>query len=116
MDFGNKAMRRLEDLQVVTMFDDIPILAHRLFVPNLVPNSKTGQWSPIIWKEFTDRLLHEYCKCRVQDNVNTLNLKIVPCSIDPLRQPCEIFKWIHHEKLAIRTDLNAENDEILFVG
>lgn len=117
MDFGNKAVRRLEDLQVVTMFESIPILAHRIFVPNLVPNSKTGKWSPVIWKEFVDRLLHEHCKFQVEDNVNKLNLaNIVPCSIDPLRQPCVIFQWIRHEKLAYRTDHNAENDEVLFVG
>lgn len=116
MDYGTKSVRRLEDLQVATMCEGIPILAHRLFVPHLVPQN--GHWSPVIFKEFVRRLLHEQCTVRLQSNVNKIHNfgKILPGSIDPQRQLEEIYRSIRKEKLAIRTDLNADLEEILFVG
>lgn len=120
MDFGTQAVRHLDYLHAVTVFDihcSIPILAHRLFVPNLVPNLKNGHWSPVILKAFSNHLIQEYCECTVENYVNGIRLtKLLPCAIDPLTQPCKVYQWIRHEKLAHKCDLNAENEEILFVG
>lgn len=98
-----------------TKFGDIPILAHRLYVSNIVAGQKNGAWNPIILQEFKSRLLNEVCIVRVEDVPQIENMKLLPCSIEPRRMPCDIYKWLLKEKLGYFTDIDDNGDGILIV-
>lgn len=113
MDFGTKLILKLEDLQLATMFIDLPMLAHRCFIPHVQSNSKNGKWSPGILQEFKKQILLEFCAIRVH---GLAYKNIIPCTIDPIYQPHDAYKWLRKEKLVNHTGIDAENDEILYVS
>lgn len=118
MDFGTKDIRKLEDLQMATMFMDIPILVHRCFIPKVQSNSNTGKWYPTIFQQFQNQILHEFCAIRTaNDKIHGFkHKKYIPCFIDPIYKPQHAYDWLRNEKLAFQTGLDAENNEILYVG
>lgn len=117
VDFGTKDIRKLEDLQMATMYKDLPILVHRCFIPKLKSNSKDGQWSSTILQKFRKQILQEFCAVRIEIDTNGhKHKKFLPCLIDPIYQPQHAYNWLRNEKLAIHTGLDVENNEILYVG
>lgn len=117
VDFGTKIIQKLEDLRMATMFMDVPILAHRFFIPKLQSNSKNGKWFPGVLEQFKKQILQEFCTVRIEGDVNEFGpKKIIPCSIDPIYKPDDAYNWLRKEKLASCTGLDAENHEILYVG
>lgn len=116
MDYGDKVIMHLNDLNVATIYGNIPVLAHKFFVSKLKPNAKTGKWFPDILSEFKQQLLLKTCDVRIDNTIdNHNNLKILPCSIEPKELPCDIFKWLCNKKFGIK-DVDADNEEILIVG
>lgn len=117
VDFGTKDIRKLEDLQLATMFKDLPILVHRCFIPKVKSTSKTGQWSPVILQSFKKHILQEFCAVRIESDIHGFKQKkFLPSLLDPIYQPQHAYDWLRKEQLAIHTGLDAENNEILYVG
>lgn len=117
MDYGNKVVKRLDELRTVTMAESIPLLVYRLYVPNLVPNLTNRQWSTVIWTEFASNLQQEMCKVQIININNQINYrKCLPCSIDPICKPYDIYSTLRKQQLAYRTDLDTDFEERLIVG
>lgn len=116
MDYGTKDIRKLEDLQLATMYADLPILVHRCFIPTVKSTSASG-WSKEIFHAFNKKILHEFCTFRIEGDVRGFkHKKYLPCSIDPIYQPQQAYNWLRNEKLVDHTGLDVENNEILYVG
>lgn len=112
------AIAEMDDLYPATKFGDIPILAHRLYVPRLVPGNKNGKWCRVIIKEFRKRLINKMCQVSIDGNYGINN--ILPCSIEPDDLPCNIYKWMFKTKLgyipnAPGAGLNEDGQDFLYV-
>lgn len=117
VDFGTKDIRKLENVQLATMYQDLPILSHRCFIPKVKSISKAGKWSPTIFHPFDEKILHEFCTFRIENDVHGFERKkYLPCSIDPIYQPEHAYNWLRNEKLVNHTGIDTENNEILYVG
>lgn len=118
MDFGTKLIIKLEDLQLATMFTELPILVHQCSITKVQTDSKTGKWAPIILQEFKDYLEQEFCAIHIDGDAHGFGYKrIIPCStIDPVYVPHCAYDWLRKEKLVYRTSFDTENNEILHVG
>lgn len=117
MDYGTKDIRKLEDLQLATMYKDLPILAHRCFIPKVKSSSTTSKWSPTIFHQFDMKIRQEFCTIRIETDVHGFkHKKYLPCSIDPIYQPEQAYNWLHDEKLANHTGYDTDYGEVLYVG
>lgn len=108
---------KLDDLCQATGFGEIPILAHKFYVSKLVPADRTGKWCRKVLTEFRLKLQNEMCVVCI-DNLardESKDNQILPCSIEPLILPCDMYKWLLKKNLGYNTGLNDNGQEILIV-
>lgn len=118
VDYGDKAIKKLDDLFPATNFGDIPVLVYKFYVPTLVPADKrTGKWSTVVMAEIRKRLQNEMCKVGIIEDAQRepKPTDTLPCTIEPLILPCDIHKWLLREKLAFKTGLCENGEECLFI-
>ncbi|XP_055310963.1 uncharacterized protein LOC129573857 isoform X2 [Sitodiplosis mosellana] len=117
IDYGDKAVKRLDDLFPATNFGDIPVLAHTFFIPTLVPADKSGRWCAAVMTEFRLRLQNEMCTISIVQDARRehKNQKTLPCSIEPHILPCDIHKWLLKKKFGYKTGFNENGQDILFI-
>lgn len=112
VDYGDKMMTRLNDLYVATSFSNIPMLAHRFYVPELRAYNKNKQWSDHVLQKCREWLVNETCNIHTRGSLQT---KILPCSIGPTTQKHDLISYIKRNQLYYEEGVDEKGDIILSV-
>lgn len=90
-------------------------MAHRVFASNIASGRKDGKFNPMILYEMKERLVDEMCIVSLETVQDFDKLEIYPCSIEPLRMPCDIYNWLLKENIGIRLSIDEDKQGILIV-
>lgn len=115
VDYGNKVITKMDCIYPATKFGDIPIMAHRLYATNIVSGRKSGKWNTETLDTFRKKLVNEACDVWLEEVPELENMKILPCTIEAKRMPCEIGKWLIKQRLGLDTNIDEYNNGILIV-
>lgn len=100
VDYGNKMIMKLNDLHVARSFNEIPMLAQRFYVPEIIVYNRNKHWSDYVLEKSRDRLMNQTCKINIKGD---------------LKRRQKITTWIKVNKLHYEEKIDQQGNVILFV-
>lgn len=105
-------MTKFNELYVATSFSDIPMLAHRFYIPNLQSCNRNKEWSNDVLQKCREFLVNETCNIHIKGN---LSAKILPCSIGKITDKYDLVAYLKKNQLHYGESINETGDVVLLV-
>lgn len=114
VDYGDKTTVKLNNLQKATGFGEIPMLAHRFYVPQLRAYQRNKEWSDHALQKCREWLVNETCNMHIKDLNISAKGKIAPCTIVQAVKRTSLVEFIKMNHLYYEEEIDEE-ELILFV-